>query len=396
MANTIQNAEIYILPSIDSTELKECFASSSINSQAMSEEQNETYCGEIRSLLESDFCQGRIVEEANNSATQNNEPQIKTNGKVETVTRLQRKQKEFEIFDKSQTKITDYFLKTITTIIEDHPDVQNTLLNITNVENTNKFSNISSFLDCLRDTAAKNIRYKKHGNKFTEPLKLFSLYIFIVGGRLLYELLHANLQNILPSITTINRCLDKESNIVDGVVRLEELKLFLTKRNYPLNVFISEDQTAIIKNVAYDSKSNRMIGFVSSCKEHVFPKNNFYVNSVKDIENAFTNYVVGCNAYVYMAQPLIDNAPAFCLTVFASDNKFTHNDVLARWMFLKNELEKLNIQVTGFSSDGDTRCLKAMKIWSKISLSSKNPYSPYFQVNNLITSNIKNCKDSQY
>lgn len=203
---------------------------------------------------------------------------------------------------------------------------------------------------------------------------------------MLYELLHANLQNILPSITTINRCLDKESNIIDGIVRLKELKLFLTKRNYPLNVFISEDQTAIIKNIAYDSKSNKMIGFESSCKENGFPKNNFYVNSVKDIENAFTNNTIGCNAYVYMAQPLVDNAPAFCLIVFASDNKFNYNDVLVTWTFLKHELEKLNIQITGFSSDGDTRCLKAMKIWSKIPLSSKNPYSSYFQVNIPITS----------
>jgi len=90
-----------------------------------------------------------------------------------------------------------------------------------------------------------------------------------------------------------------------------------------------------------------MIGFVSCCKENGFPKNNFYINSVKDIDNAFSNYVVDCNAYVYMAQPLIDNAPAFCLTVFASDNKFNRTDVLARWTFLKDELEKLNIQITG-------------------------------------------------
>jgi len=52
------------------------------------------------------------------------------------------------------------------------------------------------------------------------------------------------------------------------------------------------------------------------------------VNSVKNIENAFSKNVVGCNAYVYMAQPFVDNAPAFCLTVFVSDNKFNHNDVL--------------------------------------------------------------------
>jgi len=302
------------------------------------------------------------------------------------MTRQQRKLKEFEIFEKSQTKITDYFLKTITTIIEDHSDIRDTLLSFINVENRNKFSNISSFFDCLRDTAVKNSKCKKHGNKFAEPLKLFSLYIFIVGGRMLYELLHANLKNILPSITTINRCLDKESNINDGIVRFKELKLFLTKRKYPLNVFISEDQTAILKNITYYSKSNRMIGFVSCCKENGFPKNNFYINSVKDIENAFSNYVVGCNAYMYMAQPLIDNAPAFCLTAFASDNKFNHTDVLARWTFLKNELEKLNIQITGFSSDGDIRCLKAMRIWSKIPLASKNPYYPYFQVNNQYTS----------
>jgi len=101
----------------------------------------------------------------------------------------------------------------------------------------------------------KNSKCKKHGNKFAEPLKLFSLYIFIVGDRMLYELLHANLKNILPSITTINKCLDKESNISDGIVRFKELKLFLTKRKYPLNVFISEDQTAILKNITYDSKS---------------------------------------------------------------------------------------------------------------------------------------------
>lgn len=350
----------------------------------MCEIQNKTYSGEISSLLESDFCERRIVEEVDNSALLNNKPQLQSRKKVkiDTITRQQRKLKELEVFEKSQAKITDYFLESMTAIIEDHPDIQNTLL--TNVENISEFSNISSFLNCLRDTAMKNIKCQKHRNRFSEPLKFFSLYIFIVGSRMLYELLHANLQNILPSITTINRSLDKESNIIDGIVRLKELKLFLIKRNYPLNIFISENQTAIIKNVTYDSKSNKMIGFVSSCIENGFPKNNFYINSLKDIENAFSKCVIGCNAYVYMAQPLVDNAPGFCLTVFASDNKFNHNDVLARWMFLKNELEKLDIKITGFSSDGDTRCLKAMKIWSNIPLLTQNPYSPYFQVNNLI------------
>jgi len=33
------------------------------------------------------------------------------------------------------------------------------------------------------------------------------------------------------------------------------------------------------------------------------------------------------NAYVFMAQPLVDRAPAFCLTIFGSDNKFSSEDV---------------------------------------------------------------------
>lgn len=93
--------------------------------------------------------------------------------KIDTITRQQRKLKELEVFEKSQAKITDYFLESMTAIIEDHPDIQNTLL--TNVENISEFSNISSFLNRLRDTAMKNIKYQKHRNRFSEPLKLFSL-----------------------------------------------------------------------------------------------------------------------------------------------------------------------------------------------------------------------------
>lgn len=81
--------------------------------------------------------------------------------KIDTITRQQRKLKE--VFEKSQAKITDYFLESMTAIIEDHPDIQNTLL--TNVENISEFSNISSFLNCLRDTAMKNIKCQKHIDK---------------------------------------------------------------------------------------------------------------------------------------------------------------------------------------------------------------------------------------
>ncbi|XP_050513083.1 uncharacterized protein LOC126888730 [Diabrotica virgifera virgifera] len=214
-------------------------------------------------------------------------------------------------------------------------------------------------------------------------MKRFWLYIFISAGRMSYEILHSNLKNILPSVTTIHRQLEEMNNILEGEVRIEDLKLYLQKRNYPPIIFISEDQTALIKKVQYDSASNQMVGFVAPLQEQTrFPRiNKFPVDSVSDIENAFKNKTLAINAYIFMAQPLVDGSPAFCISIFGSDNRFTSEDVYKRWQYLIKEAGKHGITILGFSSDGDTRCLKSMKIISKLSFTSLNPYSPYFQAN---------------
>lgn len=86
-----------------------------------------------------------------------------------------------------------------------------------------------------------------------------------------------------------------------------------------------------------------------------------------------------------MAQPLVNGAPAFCLTIFGSNNKFSAEDVLTRWNYLKNELKNYGISVMGFSADGDPRCLKAMKLKANLPNTSQDtPYAPYFQVSSLI------------
>lgn len=100
-----------------------------------------------------------------------------------------------------------------------------------------------------------------------------------------------------------------------------------------------------------------MVGFViPSCKESGFPSTGLYkVTSFKEMERAFREENVANNAYVYMAQPLVTNAPAFCLTVFGSDNRFTNNHVESRWNYLEKELKLQDIEIEGFSSDGDSR-----------------------------------------
>lgn len=77
-----------------------------------------------------------------------------------------------------------------------------------------------------------------------------------------------------------------------------------------------------------------------------------------------------------MAQPIKANIPPFCLCIFGTDNKFDASDVMRRWDFVVTELQSLNIQVLGISSDGDSRLLKSMKICSQLGTTtpSNNSY----------------------
>ncbi|CAG9773365.1 unnamed protein product [Ceutorhynchus assimilis] len=205
------------------------------------------------------------------------------------------------------------------------------------------------------------------------------------GNSKSYETLYANMDSGLPSITTLNRTLTKFGKCAEGDLNIDQLKLYLEKRGYPLKVIISEDQTAIVKRVRYNPTTNQLVGCVPKIsKINGFPLENQYkVNSVKYIKNSIENTDCSNNAYVYMAQPLVDGALAFCISIFGSDNRFTSEDVLHRWKYISDEAKKRNISIEGFSSDGDTRCLRAMKLLGGVpSLSTvDNPYSPYFQIN---------------
>lgn len=109
-----------------------------------------------------------------------------------------------------------------------------------------------------------------------------------------------------------------------------------------------------------------MIGFLLPLQDNGFPGNNKFVfNKVADAEETFKNNNMASNAYVFMAQPLSDNVPAFCRAVYGTDNKFDHQPDLSRWNFIRSEAKKLDIEIIGYSSDGDNRCLKAMRILKK-------------------------------
>lgn len=82
--------------------------------------------------------------------------------------------------------------------------------------------------------------------------------------------------------------------------------------------------------------------------------------------------------YVMMAEVLESTVkvPPFCLAAWGTNNRFTAVDVYCRTKFVLNELQKYDINVLGFSSDGDTRLLKAQRFLTGLG-KTNHPSVPY-------------------
>lgn len=155
----------------------------------------------------------------------------------------------------------------------------------------------SSFLKSLVDIADKNTG-KKKGARYDDTLKLFATYLYIIGGRMLYETLCTNLP--LPSLSTVSRTLDDSSAIIiEGDIRVAELVNFLRSRNLPTVLWLSKDAARITGRVQYDSKTNQLVGFSLPLDENGMPiKSSFTATSAKQIEEYFINNTAANLLYV--------------------------------------------------------------------------------------------------
>lgn len=122
--------------------------------------------------------------------------------------------------------------------------------------------NFGVILQTFVESAERNSDRTKQGYRFDQMTKMFSAYIFMLSGPLAYETLNANLPLSIPSVSTVSRFLkEKGPNVVEGIMRTEELLRYLKSRNLPLKVSISEDATRITAKISYDPVTNQLVGF---------------------------------------------------------------------------------------------------------------------------------------
>lgn len=225
------------------------------------------------------------------------------------------------------------------------------------------------FLKKLISAANRNAKREKGGYRYDEDIKLYAAYLRMIIGPLAYETLQRNLLSSLPSLPSTNRYVRSSGcHVSEGILRCEELALYLKNHNLDPFVCISEDATRIVGKVQYDSKSNQLVGFVLPLNSKtgmpipfVFPAR----SSTEIIKHFTSNNQLSSYLNVIMAQPLAD-IPPFCLAIFGSDNKYNSHDVTKRWNFISEKLAEANVKELTFASDSDPKFNSAMRTLSQL------------------------------
>ena len=216
-------------------------------------------------------------------------------------------------------------------------------------------------------------------------MKKFATSLFIYCGPLAYNFLHQNMPEGLPSLRIVQNILLNEYHpINEGSFRFQELLQHLNSYGVPKLVSIGEDATRLISRIDYDNETDRLVGFVLPCDASGLPVVDTYLAvSFDSIKESFSKGELAKYAFVYMAQPLsqnvpafclacfgTQNVPAFCLACFGTNNKFTAEHILKRWKYIFLECKKIGIDVVSFGADGDSRELKSVQVSSHLMESS--------------------------
>lgn len=238
-------------------------------------------------------------------------------------------------------------------------------------ENDNVYSDSQThrILNKLLDTSNQNYNRPKQGYRFEKEVTMFAVYFRMLSGRMAYETLQKNMPLALPSLSSTDYHIHKSNNrVIEGILRRDELLLYLNERNQPLIVSLSEDATRIDNRVQYDKSTNQLIGFVLPInKANGMPKPFSYKSrsSAEMIYHFSSGAPTAKFVNTIMAKPM-GKFPPFCLLIFGSDNKYSAIDVANRWTHIEKELAKVGILVLTISSDSDPKYNGAMRMNSML------------------------------
>jgi hypothetical protein len=147
------------------------------------------------------------------------------------------------------------------------------------------------------------IQFGNRGNRYTDVIKKLAAFVYIRGGKALYQFLRANLK--LPELSGLIDFMRTELSVVrENTARFDELKSYLESHNYPLEVHLFEDGTKVVEKIDYCPTTNTLIGLDAPFDETGFPIQNYHLaTSAKHIYNSVASYAKSSYSQIILAQP---------------------------------------------------------------------------------------------
>ncbi|CAF3986089.1 unnamed protein product [Rotaria sp. Silwood2] len=239
----------------------------------------------------------------------------------------------------------------------------NNKLSEQNISSTN--TNSSDILCTLLNTIDLNRHRSSNNYRYSLPVLRFATCLFILAGIYVYEYIRLNLKFLLPSIQTVKKYYT-HNPFSEAKLHFKESKNYLDSIECQF-IFLSEDCSAIIPKIEYDSTLNTFNGFVTPLLEGIPIENTFNYESFEQLKLAIETKTRAKLVNVHLIQPIYDRTlglapPPSVLAAYGTDNKQTSIDIVKKWIMIYQEFFSRNIRVLGFSTDGDPKFLRSMRI----------------------------------
>ncbi|CAF0969260.1 unnamed protein product [Rotaria sordida] len=228
-------------------------------------------------------------------------------------------------------------------------------------------NNESTFLTAFIDCIVNNLNKSPNNYRYSKSVEQFALSLFILGGKMTYQFVRMNLSPALPSVQTLNKLISNSD------LKINEAHFLFNKLHEYLNgidvkyAFGSEDCTGVIRKINYDQQTNSFVGFATPLVNGIPVSKYYQTNSFDQLESWFSSSDKSSLLNIHMIQPLPSSnnstvPSAFLLSGYGVVNTYTSMDILRRWLFIFDNCLQKNIRIIGFSTDGDAKYLRAMRL----------------------------------
>ncbi|CAF1299345.1 unnamed protein product [Didymodactylos carnosus] len=189
----------------------------------------------------------------------------------------------------------------------------------------------------------------------------FTLSLFILGGKNVYEFTRLNISQAFPSLTTSNKI---TSNNNENVIEEDKFQIDRVLKHASVidcqYGFMSEDCTGVIRKIKYDSATDTFIGFSTPLISGLPSYKHFQTDSFDELKNWFSTCEKAQLLNVHMFQSITINSvlsSTYLLSAYGTNSKSTSNAIWRRWIFIHDECHSKELKIIGFSTHCDGKYL---------------------------------------